>query len=336
MQISKRWTMNRDLFQKYLDDLAERIINSTHKELYLRVNSDAALTHIYLNIDQFNEIWLSVFHAKEDLQLNNIPSINGLKIANIEHETGRKGTRIGKEGSHDEKVYHHFLCHLADELSELNRASHTRRRLQHLLHTWQEFFKGNRKPLGEQAQLGLMGELTVLQDCVLNQLNPKNALKAWAGPLRGLHDFVFKSCNIEVKSSIGINNRRFIINGENQLKIPLEKQLYVMNPVFDISDNGQSLSEMVASIKAFVSSDQVTSDIMEALLAKAGYHAIHSEYYLNEGLKLFPSGIITYRVGDGFPRLLPGSSGNFISVNDYAIDTKGCENFLHKEEIRFD
>ena len=328
--------MNRDLFEKHLDDLAERIINSNHKELYIRVNSDVALTHIYLNINQFKEIWLSVFHAEEDLQLNNIPSINGLKIGNIAHETGRKGTIIGKEGSHDEKVYHHFLCHLADELSEINRASHTRRRLQHLLFTWQEFFKGNRKPLAEQAQLGLMGELTVLRDCVLNQLNPGNALKAWTGPLRGLHDFIFKSCNIEVKSSIGFNNRRFIINGENQLTIPLEKQLYIMNPVFDISDNGQSLSDMVASIKALVSSDQLTSDNMEALLSKAGYHAIHSEYYLNEGLKLLRSDLITYRVSDGFPRLLPGSSGDFISVIDYAIDTKGCEGFLYKEEIRLD
>ena len=336
MQTSKRFMMNRDLFEKHLDDLAASIINSTHKELYLRVNSDAALTHSYLNIDQFKEIWLSVFHAKEDLQLNNIPSINGLEITNIAHETGKKGTRIGKEGSHDEKVYHHFLCHLTDELSELNQASHARRKLQHLLHTWQEFFKGNSKPLGEQTQLGLMGELTVLQDCVLNQLNPKNALKAWAGPLRGLHDFVFKSCNIEVKSSIGVNNRHFIINGENQLTIPLEKHLYIMNPVFDISDNGQSLSDMVTSIKALVSSDQISLDIIENLLAKAGYHAIHSEYYLNEGLKLFPSAIITYRVSDGFPRLLPGSSGDFISVNDYAIDTKGCEDFLHIEEIRLD
>jgi hypothetical protein len=328
--------MNRDLFEKHLDDLSSRINNSVHNELYIRVNSDTVHTQVYLNINKLNEIWLSIFHMKEDLHLNTIPNINGLKIENIAHENGRNGTKIGKEGSHDDKVYYHFLCHLAEELFELNKADHTKRKLQHLLHTWQEFFKGDRKPLGDRAQLGLMGELTVLKDCVLTELNSKKALKSWTGPLRGLHDFVFNSCNIEVKSSIGINNRRFIIHGENQLQIPLEKQLFLFNPIFENSDDGESLSDMVASIKSIIKSDLLISEVMDNLLSKVGYHAIHSEHYTNQGLNLTKSDMIKYQVGDGFPRLLPSSSGDFISVNDYVIDTKGCENFIHKEMIRLD
>ena len=326
--------MNRDLFAKHLEDLARRIADSDHREVYLRINSDTALTHLYLNMDRFKDVWLSVFHATDDMQLNNIPSISGLRISNIAHESGKKGTIIGKEGSHDESIYHHFLIYLADELSEFNKANEARRRLQHLLHTWQEFFKGSRKPLGEQAQLGLMGELAVLNNVVLNQLKPKNALNTWKGPLRGLHDFVFEICHIEVKSSIGINNRHFTINGESQLTIPPEKQLFILNPVFEISDNGQSLPDLVASIKELIGSDQIAMDIMETLLAKAGYHEIHNEYYVNEGLKLSASSIIVYLVCDGFPRLLPGTSGEFIHVNEYTIDARGCEDFLHREEIR--
>ena len=326
--------MNRDLFTKHLDDLARRITNSDHKEVYLRVNSEAALTHIYLNMDRSKEASLSVFHATDDMQLNNIPSINGLKISNIAHETGKKGTIISKEGPHDERIYHHFLIHLADELSEFNKASLARRRLQNLLHTWQEFFKGSRQPLGEHAQLGLMGELAVLKKLVLNQLKPKNALETWKGPSRGLHDFVFEMCHIEVKSSIGINNRRFVINGESQLAIPPEKQLYILNPIFEMSDNGESLSDMVASITMLISSDRIAMDIMETSLAKAGYHQIHNEYYVNEGLKLLSSSMIMYQVSEGFPRLLPSSSGEFITVNDYTVDARGCESFLWNKEIR--
>ena len=101
-----------------------------------------------------------------------------------------------------------------------------------------------------------------------------------------VHDFVFESCHIEVKSSIGINNRRFVINGESQLTISPEKQLFILNPVFEISDNGQSLPDLVASIKELIGSDQIAMDFMENLLAKAGYHEIHNEYYVNEGLAL--------------------------------------------------
>lgn len=326
--------MNRDLFTKHLDDLARRIANSEHMEVYLRINSDTALIHLYLNMDRSKEVWLSIFHATQDMELNNIPSINGLKISNVAHESGKKGTIIGKEGPHDERIYHHFLIHLADELSQFNKVSLARRRLQNLLHTWQEFFKGSRQPLGEQAQLGLMGELAVLKNLVLTQLKPKKALDTWKGPSRGLHDFVFEMCHIEVKSSIGIHNRRFVINGESQLTIPPEKQLYIMNPVFEISHNGESLSDMVASITLLVNSDRIAIDIMETSLAKAGFHKIHNEYYENEGLRLLPSSIIAYQVSDGFPRLLQGSSGEFIKVNDYTIDARGCEAFLHKKEIR--
>ena len=326
--------MNRDLFAKHLEDLAKRIADSDHREVYLRINSNTALTHLYLNMDRFNDVWLSVFHATDDMQLNNIPSISGLKISNIVHETGKKGTIIGKEGSHDESIYHHFLIHLTDELSDFDKASQARRRLQHLLHTWQEFFKGSRKPLGEQSQLGLMGELAVLKDSVLLQLKPRNALDSWKGPSRGLHDFVFEFCHIEVKSSVGTNNRRFVINGEGQLSVPPEKQLFILNPVFEISDQGLSLSEVVAAIKKSIGSDKIAIDILETLLAKAGYHEIHTEYYMTEGLRLSPINILAYEFGDGFPRLLPGSSGDFIYVNDYIIDATGCEDFLHKEELR--
>ena len=75
---------------------------------------------------------------------------------------------------------------------------------------------------------------------------------------------------------------------------------------------------------------------METLLAKAGYHSIHGEYYFNEGLKLLPSTIHIYDVKDDFPRLVPGSSGRFITVNDYTIDAKACDRFRHHEEIKLD
>lgn len=326
--------MNSDLFKKYLNELSERISKSDHKEVYIRVNSVKNLIQIYLNLNKSNEVWLSIFHSTDNMQLNSIPSISGLEISNILHENGRKGTKIGKEESHDEGIYHNFLIHLVEELSNFNKSSLARRRLQHLLHIWQEFFKGNRKPLGEKAQLGLMGELAVLKNMVLAQLDPIYALDTWKGPLHGLHDFIFEFCHLEVKSSIGINDRHFIINGESQLKISPEKKLYLVNPVFHSNDNGYSLSEMIVSINDLISSDQIALDIMETLLVKAGYHHIHSNYYRNDGLKVSLECIYSYYIADGFPKLLPGSSGDYIKVNNYIIDEKGCRDFLHEEEIR--
>ena len=110
----------------------------------------------------------------------------------------------------------------------------------------------------------------------------------------------------------------------------------MFNPIFDNSDDGDTLSDMVASIKSIIRSDPLTSEVMDTSLSKVGYHAIHNEYYLNEGLKLFLTDLIKYQVGVGFPRLLPGSSGDFIRVNDYAIDAAGCKGFLHKEGIKLD
>ena len=73
--------MNRDLFEKHLDDLTSRINNSAHNELYIRVNSDTVHTQVYLNINKLNEIWLSIFHMKEDLHLNTIPIIKMVSLS---------------------------------------------------------------------------------------------------------------------------------------------------------------------------------------------------------------------------------------------------------------
>ena len=88
--------------------------------------------------------------------------------------------------------------------------------------------------------------------------------------------FCFEFCHVEVKSSIGTNNRRFV--AARVISVPPEKQLFIQIG-FEISDQGHSLSEVVAAIKKSIGSDKIAIDILETLLAKTGYRKFITVLY---------------------------------------------------------
>lgn len=56
------------------------------------------------------------------------------------------------------------------------------------LEAWQACLRVRRRGLSREEQVGLMGELVVL-DVVAEEIGPRRALEAWRGPLGGVHDF---------------------------------------------------------------------------------------------------------------------------------------------------
>lgn len=319
-----------------LEKLRIRAENKTHDIVFLRVNADSIKTQLYLCMREPNDYWLSIYHAHDSLQLSTIPNISGLTITNELGDHNKKGTSVRRKTTHEEPVYRSFLTHLIDELAEIQKAPAAKHALQKALYVWQEFFKGGAKPLGETSQLGLAGELATLHNKVLDLTSNEKAIHAWVGPSRAIHDFIFNSNEIEVKTNIGENNRQFTINGENQLVVPPGKQLYLANPIFNHSDDGECLSDWVNLIREKLNETPNAQSIFDSSLAKAGYHPIHDDYYQSEGLKLSLNRIVIYRVEDNFPRLLPDHQLDFIKILKYSIEADGCEPFVHTEQLKLD
>jgi hypothetical protein len=99
---------------------------------------------------------------------------------------------------------------------------------------WRELLRA-RVMLGDEAQLGLRGELHVLRWLI--SAVGDDALSAWTGPQKQRHDFRFGQVEIEVKTTRG-SKHRHIINGLAQLEPSPKHELYVYSLCFALAGAG--------------------------------------------------------------------------------------------------
>lgn len=117
---------------------------------------------------------------------------------------------------------------------------------------WNELFKSNieKGNLSENELLGLIGELSFLEERVNNSLDAfevNAALEAWSGPDGKANDFIFPGISYEIKTIVG--QKDFVdISSEYQLDcVNRPVQLVIYKATF--SKNGVSLSDLVASVR---------------------------------------------------------------------------------------
>ena len=91
-------------------------------------------------------------------------------------------------------------------------------KLKIVLSEYLEFFAQRRNLiLSEQSQLGLLGELIVLEEIFAHVSDSSRAISAWQGPMGKPQDFAFRSSfGLEVKCRLGLDNS-VVISNEQQL-----------------------------------------------------------------------------------------------------------------------
>ena len=328
-----REKLNENQFLKKISDLLSELSTDSSQLNILRINEEVYDTQLFLFSNPEKEIWLGIFHARSSVRLQSIPSINGLRLENGLLE-GRQGTLVLCSDNYDAAIYYKFLRYLINELGGLTDAKETVVKLYSLLLAWKDFFTGSNEPLTPEAQIGLMGELVVLQDLVIPAIGAHLALESWHGPVRGLHDFVLPVAHLEVKTTLADLGRKFYISGENQLENIPDKYLYLVNPVFEASENGLILCDYIASVKRTIGNNVSSLRLYENLVGKAGYHAIDEDYYSETGVRVTYLKRNTYLVDENFPRLTPGMCGGSINVSKYSIDAEGCEGSRFEGKIQ--
>ena len=132
--------------------------------------------------------------------------------------------------------------------------------------------------LSEESQLGLIGELFALKHFA--GLNYQIALDSWKGPQGFVHDFVFDSYSIEIKTTLK-GEHLHIINGLEQLTSLQEKDLYLLSIIASRNNTkGISLPEIIYDIaNTYLANDPEYLSIFFNLLKSVGYNKIHETDY---------------------------------------------------------
>lgn len=179
---------------------------------------------------------------------------------------------------------------------------------------WQAFMARRHRPLSPEAQVGLMGELWMLNRLLDSPLG-EDALRCWQGPMRAAQDFHIRGGAIEVKSTAGGGGFLARINSIEQLDTD-RAPLYLGALRFEERDDGQSLVDVVARLR-----DRLTETghrrAFDSLLLILGYLDEHAQHY-GRVLALKEAG--AYLSSDEMPRLRRSNLPAAIRSAAYVLD----------------
>ena len=311
-------------FQEFINKIKTQVLDN--QNTIIRLNDEVFDTRLCLIKNSNNDIFLGIFNSKDDVKLKNIPLTEGLLIQNAQ-ESRQNGVVVLLEKGHDKDIFFQFILHITNELFVEMSGRKTSEKLFKILSSWQGFFNRRRKPISRNNQLALMGELKVLELIVLNTVDNVKGLNSWQGPNNGLHDFVLPKCNLEVKSSSDKMNIKFTIHGEKQLDDIPNKNLYLINPIFELNTEGPDLYQYITYLKNKLGNEAIIQ-LFENMIYKAGFRKMHKTYYNEEGLRLKFQNFMTYRVDKNFPRIIADNSPKDIVVDAYTISSQACKDSI--------
>ena len=199
-----------------------------------------------------------------------------------------------------------------------------------VLERWRRFWASDRDGLSRDEQLGLVGELWLLLEW-LPRLTVA-AVTAWQGPLRGRHDFVTDTVSVEVKATRAATGPVVHrIARLDQLDEPGAGELYLLSLRAVPDPLGTAgLDTLLGRARAAATTVGATcAALLDDRLRAVGVTPADDGRY-TEPLRVEMQEL--YRVGSGFPRLVPATfpGGLPAGVVDvaYSVDTSACRPWL--------
>lgn len=186
------------------------------------------------------------------------------------------------------------------------------------IRAWQSFMQRDTDTvLGPAAEVGLIGELELIRALIEIQVPASIVLEAWRGPDDGLHDFVFGTGAIEVKTTLTVGEFPAIIGCLNQLDATLVRPLFLAGIRLRLCDSGATLPNKVASLRNMLTSEEVALGAFNNLLIRAGYLDSMCTRYLRH-FEAFSTKMLT--IDERFPKLTHSNVSSEIRDARYTID----------------
>ena len=172
------------------------------------------------------------------------------------------------------------------------------------IRAWQEFMRKGTLPLSPEREVGLVGELTMLEKMLDIGINPEVAVSAWSGPFDGLRDFELGFGAIEVKTTMATAGFIVKIAGLEQLDDTHCNPIFIGAVRYALTESGQTISEKINKISALLAFDTMTLSGFNDRVLAAGYIPAHaSRYHRRFSLRE----IVVLEVDKNFPRLIHGN-----------------------------
>ena len=200
------------------------------------------------------------------------------------------------------------------------------------LRQWQLFLAAAREGLSVEAQRGLFGELLFLGQVLIPAMGPSAAVGGWKGFSRAQQDFQFPAGAVEIKTTSAVVPSAVRITSERQLDDRGVGALFLHVVVVDDREvapgpgaPGETLAELVSGTRRLADPDAWARAKLDEGLLQAGWVDVNAAKY--EVRRLTVRAQLTFRVRDGFPRLLEGALPAGVGDVHYELDLGVCKAF---------
>lgn len=215
-----------------------------------------------------------------------------------------------------------FVAMVCDVVGLLDAASQTDRQTQMRLfiervRAWQEFMRKGVTALGPEREVGLIGELVVLNGLLDEGLGCSSVIDAWKGPLDGEQDFELGMGAIEVKATASQTGFPARVGSLQQLDDHIRQPLFMAGVKLRLNPEGVSLPSLVAKTRERLKDAPVAAAKFDRLLLDAGHYDGHASQYTRR----FELVELRIREVTGkFPRLTVGNVPAGVIAASYNID----------------
>jgi hypothetical protein len=182
---------------------------------------------------------------------------------------------------------------------------------------WQEFMRKGAQALSPEAEIGLIGELTLLRAIIDAGVPPTLAIESWVGPLDGIQDFELGTGALEVKATLSAAGFLAKIGSLEQLDDATRQPLFVAGARLRQTARGENLPEIVEAMQLALTGDAESSGLLTERLLAAGYIDSHADRYPRRFEKTETRVV---EISNDFPRLTSGNVPAGIRKVMYEID----------------
>lgn len=259
-----------------------------------------------------------------------LPTLKGIEVAVLDGNRDSDRMLVLKLLDSAHRDIFHRLCgdivagssHAASEREAVETALARTWRWHHLLRG------GSDGRLSPEEQKGLIGELLVMEHCLLPRISAFDAVSAWRGPLGAPKDFEIGRVCIEAKARRGAATPYVAINSEHQLDNSGTDELFLHVVELDHApsdtNEGFTVSDVARRIRSQIAeADDGAAIALDDMLSAAGFRweDDYSDSNWIEGSSRL------YRVDDEFPRITALTIMSGVSNVKYSIYLTACEPF---------
>ncbi|MBH2009099.1 MAG: PD-(D/E)XK motif protein [Xanthomonadaceae bacterium] len=251
-----------------------------------------------------------------------LPEGQGFSVERADsHGAGQLRLALTRRAAGSAELFAAMACDVVGALDEAAAAGAAEPKLlQAFLRrvgAWQEFMRKGSQSLSPEAEIGLMGELTLLRAIIDEGVPAASAIESWVGPLDGVRDFELGTGSIEVKATLAAAGFPAKIGSLDQLDDSVRQPLFLAGARLRQGETGQSLPDLVAEMRDVAAGEPEAVRLLSERLIAAGYFDAHADRYIRR-FTLADTRVV--EVKEGFPRLTPGSVPLGVMKATYEID----------------